>query len=166
LAAVERGPGLAVICLPQTDLSGVVGEAAAAGCRAALLIGGGGELASDPAAAAVARAQDIRLVGPDRVGIIVPGIGLTAGCVAEIPPAGDLAFVTQSDSLATTLLAWAGERRIGFSRIVSLGDSAAIELGDILDYLALDAATRAVLLHVQGIADARRFMSAARASSR
>ena len=64
------------------------------------------------------------------------------------------------------MLDWATAQRIGFSRIVSLGESADVELGDILDYLALDLPTRAILVHIEGIADARRFMSAARAAAR
>ena len=83
-----------------------------------------------------------------------------------MPPPGDLAFVTQSDSIATAMLEWASAEGIGFSCIASLGEFAEIELGDILDYLALDLATRAILIHLEGIADARRFMSAARAAAR
>ena len=83
-----------------------------------------------------------------------------------MPPAGDLAFVTQSDSIANAMLEWTASQRIGFSRIVSLGESTEVEIGDILDYLALDLATRAVLVHLEGIADARRFLSAGRAVAR
>ena len=171
IVAAPPGPGLAVICLPQADIEASLAEAAGIGCRAAVLIGtGAGASTLDAeqmhAVAKAARALDIRVVGPDRVGVIVPRLGLNTGCAADMPPAGDLAFITQSDSIATSMLAWASAPRIGFSRIVSLGDAADVELGDILDFLTLDLGTRAILMHLQGIADARRFMSAARAAAR
>lgn len=170
----ELPPGghwLAVICLPQPEPERLLHELAAAGCRAAVIIGGGsGPWALPPeaqqAVLAAARALDIRVIGPDRIGLIVPSRHLNAGSATCMPLAGDLAFVTQSDSIATSMLEWAAVRRLGFSSIVSLGDSTDVELGDILDYLALDATTRAILIHLEGIADARRFMSAARAAAR
>lgn len=171
LTTLAPQPSLAVICLPQCELSSLLGSLATVGCRAAILIGGGiGAFAlqakESRALVRQARELEVRLVGPDRVGVIVPKLGLNAGCAASMPPAGDLAFVTQSDSIATSMLEWATAHRIGFSRVISLGDSADVELGDILDYLTLDMSTRAILLHLQGVADARRFMSAARAAAR
>ena len=165
------GPCLAVICLPQLQPTQLLSELAAIGCRAAVLIGGGsGPFAltaeTKRAILATARELDIRVVGPDRVGLIAPGLKLNAGSATPMPLAGDLAFITQSDSIATSMLEWAAIRHIGFSRIVSLGESADVELGDILDYLALDITTRAILVHLEGIADARHFMSAARAAAR
>ena len=171
IAVLPAEPRQAVVCLPQEDLAALLGELAACGCRVVILVGGGvGTAAHDAAQAAtareVARAHGLRLLGPDRVGVIVPSRRLNTGAAAAMPPAGDLAFVTQSDSIANAMLEWAAAQRIGFSRIVSLGEFAEVELGDILDYLALDLATRAVLVHLEGIADARRFMSAARATAR
>jgi acetyltransferase len=164
------GPCLAVICLPQPEPTRLLAELAALGCRAAVIIGGGGPFALTPEAQqsvqAAARELDIRVVGPDRVGLIVPSRKLNAGSAATMPLPGDLAFVTQSDSIATSMLEWAAVRHMGFSRVVSLGDSMDVELGDILDYLALDLSTRAILVHLEGVADARRFMSAARAAAR
>ena len=135
-----------------------------------VIIGGGaapGTLTGEQTQAmrATARRLGVRVVGPDRVGVIVPRLRLNTGSAAALPQTGNLAFVTQSDSIATTMLDWAMTRRIGFSRIVSLGDSADVELGDILDYLAIDLATRAILIHLEGVADARPFMSAARAAA-
>ena len=171
LQDIPAEPRLAVVCLPQADLPALLGELAACGCRVVVLIGGGaGPAALDGdgarAARAAAHTHGLRLIGPDRVGVIVPGRRLNTGSAAIVPPAGDLAFVTQSDSIATALLERAATQGIGFSRIASLGEFAEVELGDVLDYLALDLATRAVLVHLEGIADARRFMSAARASAR
>jgi acetyltransferase len=171
IAELTSQPGLGLVCLPQADLAAVLRDLVGVGCRAVILIGAGtGTSALDAQAvrnvSATAREFGIRIVGPDRVGVIVPRLGLNAGCAAQLPPVGDLAFVTQSDSIATAMLEWATARRIGFSRVVSLGDSADVALGDILDFLTLDLETRAILVHLQGVADARRFMSAARAAAR
>ena len=169
-AGLPSAPGAAVVCLPQTDLAVTLDELAGIGCRAAVLIGGTGASALDAGAmrsvSRAAKQLDLRVVGPSRVGVIVPKLGLNTGCVAELPAGGDLAFVTQSDSIATSMLEWASVRRIGFSRLVSLGESPDVELGDILDFLTLDPSTRAILIHLQGVVDARRFMSAARAAAR
>ncbi len=171
LDGLAAEPRLAIVCLPQTELPALLGQLAACSCRAVALVGGGAPaVALDPeqarAAREVAQAHGMRLIGPDRVGVIVPARKLNTGAATVSPPAGDLAFVTQSDSIATAMLERAAAQSIGFSRIASLGEFADVELGDILDYLALDLATRAVLVHLEGIADARRFMSAARAAAR
>ena len=170
LAALEVLPRLAVICLPQDDLPDLLRSLSGRGCRAASLIGGGtGRAALPPDAMAKVRAATVqsglRLIGPDRIGVIVPSHRLVTG-TAPLPPVGDLAFVAQSDTIAATLLDWAAARGEGFSHLVSLGESTEGELGDVLDYLALQTSARAILIHLEGIADARRFMSAARAAAR
>jgi acetyltransferase len=108
----------------------------------------------------------LRVVGPSRVGLILPRLGLNAGGTTFLPPAGGLAFVSQSDALTTAMLDWAAARDIGFSLVAALGDSMDVELGDLLDLLALDLNTRAILLHLEGVSDARHFMSAGRAAAR
>ncbi len=169
-AALDPIPRLAVVCLPQDDLSALIGTLGQRGCRAISLIGGGiGRAALSAADASKVRAAaanaGIRLTGPDRIGVIVPSRRLVTG-TAPLPAAGDLAFVAQSDTIASTMLDWAAARGIGFSHVVSLGESAQSELGDVLDYLALQVSARAILIHLEGITDARRFMSAARAAAR
>src|SRR4051812_17834759 len=171
LADMEVEAHLAVVCLPQENLPELLTALADRGCRAVNLVGGGAAsytLDAEQARAvrATAKHLGLRVVGPDRVGVIVPGRHLNTGAATTMPPAGDLAFVTQSDSIANAMLEWTANQRIGFSRIVSLGESAEVEIGDILDYLALDVTTRAVLVHLEGIADARRFLSAGRAAAR
>ena len=171
LADLPVEASLGVVCLPQADLPELLAALADRGCRAVNLIGGGDarfSLDAEQARAVrrAARRLGLRVVGPDRIGVIVPGQRLSLGAATTMPPAGDLAFVTQSDSIANAMLEWSVGARAGFSRIVSLGENAEVELGDILDYLALDPATRAVLVHLEGIADARRFLSAGRAVAR
>ena len=108
----------------------------------------------------------LRLVGPNCVGIMVPGIGLDASFSHLAPPPGEIAFVSQSGAIITAMLDWAAPRALGFSHVVSLGDMADVDFGDMLDYLAADQHTRAILLYVEGITYGRKFMSAARAAAR
>ncbi len=113
-----------------------------------------------------ARPHLLRLIGPNCVGLIVPGIGLDASFSHLAPPPGDIAFVSQSGAMITAMLDWAAPRGIGFSHVVSLGDMADVDFGDMLDYLATEQRTRAILLYAEGITHGRKFMSAARAAAR
>jgi acetyltransferase len=97
---------------------------------------------------------------------MVPAVGLDASFSHILPLAGDLAFVSQSGGMITAVLDWAAAREIGFSHVVSLGDMVDVDFGDMLDYLAADAGTRAILLYIEAITHARKFMSAARAAAR
>jgi acetyltransferase len=108
----------------------------------------------------------MRIIGPNCVGIMVPRLGLDATFSHVAPAIGDIAFVSQSGAMVTAMLDWAVSRGIGFSHVVSLGDMADVDFGDMLDYLAADPHTRAILLYVEGITHGRKFMSAARAAAR
>src|SRR3546814_12219802 len=88
---------------------------------------------------------------------MVPGLGINASFSHLAPLPGDLAFVTQSGAMVTTMLDWATPRGLGFSKVVSLGDKADVDFGDLIDYLAMDADTRAILLYVQSLAHARKY---------
>ena len=172
VAHLPQTPDLAVIATPPDTVPGLLSELGARGTKAAVVITAGfGELgergrALQQQALAAAQPHVLRLVGPNCVGIMVPGIGLDAS-FAHIPPlAGALAFVSQSGALITAVLDWAAARRIGFSHVVSLGDMADVDFGDMIDYLAADAGTSAILLYVEGITHTRKFMSAARLAAR
>ncbi len=163
---LPAGPFLALVSLPQPDLPALLDGLHAHGCRAAVLVGGAMPLPERHALQAQARRLDIRLLGPTQMGLLLPHQGLSLGAAAALPPAGELAFLAQSDALTTAMLDWAAAHGIGFSLVASLGDSMEVKLGDLLDHLALDPATRIILLQLEGISDARRFMSAARAAAR
>ncbi|MBV8334387.1 MAG: bifunctional acetate--CoA ligase family protein/GNAT family N-acetyltransferase, partial [Alphaproteobacteria bacterium] len=107
-----------------------------------------------------------RIIGPNSGGIMVPRLGLDASLSHLPAPAGDIAFLSQSGAMITAMLDWAVPRGIGFSQVVSLGDKADVDFGDLLDYLAADPDTRAILLYTEGITHGRKFMSAARAAAR
>jgi len=172
VAALPSTPDLAVIATPPATVPGLIAELGSSGTKAAVVITAGfGELGKEgralqQAALDAARPHLLRLVGPNCVGILVPSIGLDASFSHVAPPPGDIAFVSQSGAMITAMLDWAAPRGIGFSNVVSLGDMADVDFGDMLDYLANDPGTRAVLLYVEGITHGRKFMSAARAASR
>ncbi|MDP3310759.1 MAG: bifunctional acetate--CoA ligase family protein/GNAT family N-acetyltransferase, partial [Polaromonas sp.] len=113
-----------------------------------------------------ARPHLLRILGPNCIGALVPGIGLNASFAPGNALPGKLAFVTQSGALATAMLDWANSRGIGFSHFISLGDSADVDFGDVIDYLASDPGTRAILMYMESVKSARKFMSAARAAAR
>jgi len=166
-------PDLAVICTPPETVPGIVDTLGRRGTKAAVVITAGfSETRSDEgrrltqAVLDAARPHLMRVVGPNCVGILVPGIGLNASFAHMQPKTGDIAFVSQSGAVVTAVLDWATHRGIGFSHMVSLGNMADVDFGDMLDFLLADPKTRAILLYVESITHAPKFMSAARAAAR
>jgi len=172
IASLPEVPDLAVIATSPETVPGLIGELGARGTRAAVVITAGfGERgasghALQQATLEAARPHLLRLVGPNCIGIMVPAVGLDASVSHIRPLPGDLAFVSQSGGMITAVVDWATSRAIGFSHVVSLGDMADVDFGDMLDYLAADPGTRAILLYIEAITQARKFMSAARAAAR
>ena len=173
VASLPETPELAIIATPGATAVCVLAELAARGTRAAVVMAAG--FAGGPDSAEerlrqslldVARPALLRVIGPDCLGILAPAVGLNASFAHLQPRAGSLAFVAQAGTVITAVLDWAAPRNIGFSLLASLGDMADVDFGDMLDYLANDHATSAILLYVEGITHARKFMSAARAASR
>lgn len=162
-------PDLVVITAPAPAVPGVVASAGARGVAAAIVITAG--LGHGPGSLAEtvrleARRHGLRLLGPNCLGVMAPPVRLNASFAARSAGAGDLALVSQSGAVAAGLIEWAAQRSVGFSAIVSLGDKLDVDFGDCLDYFAADRATRAILLYVESVNDARKFMSAARAAAR
>lgn len=159
-------PDLAVLCTPPETIPGIVAELGALGTRAAIVVTAGLTPVQKQAALDAARPHVLRLLGPNCIGALSPHIGLNASFSHTDALAGELAFVTQSGALLTAVLDWAKGRGIGFSHLVSLGEHCDVDFGDLLDHLATDAATRAILLYVESIEAPRKFMAAARAAAR
>jgi len=113
-----------------------------------------------------ARNYRMRVIGPNCLGIIRPAVGLNATFSNNDAHQGGLALVSQSGALCTAILDWAETQEVGFSAVASLGDSADVDFGDVLDYLALDRRTRSILLYVEGVRQSRRFMSGLRSAAR
>jgi len=172
VAALPAVPDLAVIATPAPTVAGIVAELGARGCRAAVVISAGFE-GDDPESAArrqalldAAKPHLLRIVGPNCLGLLSPRHGVNASFARNTPPAGTIALVAQSGAVAAAALDWAPAHGIGFSHVVTLGDSLDVDAGDVLDFLGRDPATRAILLYVESLRDARKFMSAARFAAR
>ncbi len=171
--SLPRPPDLAVIATPPETVPGLIAELGALGTKAAVVITAGfGEGADEDgqrlkqAMLDAARPHLLRLVGPNCLGILVPKIGLNASFAETAARPGRLAFVAQSGAVVTSVIDWASSRKIGFSHLVSLGAMSDVDLGDMLDYLASDRDSRAILLYIEAVTSARKFMSAARAAAR
>ena len=169
LSALTAAPDLVIITTPPEAVPGVVAQSAEMGAGAAIIITAGlghgpGSLAQ--ACEQSARAKGLRLIGPNCLGMLVPEQKLNASFAASMPAAGELALVSQSGAIVAGMVDWAAQRGVGFSAIASIGDQLDVDFGDLLDYFALDRATRAILLYVEAIKNARKFMSAARAAAR
>jgi acetyltransferase len=170
---LPAAPDLAVICTPPATVPELIGQLGARGTRAAIVLtpgisavaGADGQSVRD-AMLNAARPHLLRILGPNSVGLLVPAIGLNASFAHTTASPGKVAFVSQSGAMVSGVLDWARSRGIGFSKFISLGDSADVDFGDVLDYLASDPDTRAILLYVEALASARKFMSAARAAAR
>ena len=164
---------LAVIASPLPEIPGLIADLGARGTRAVVVISHDFDSLGHADRAGfrqqmlnAAKPHRLRIIGPACLGIMVPASGLNASYAHTRVKDGDLAFVSQSGSLMTMMLDWAAARGIGFSVLASLGDMADVDVGDMLDYLAMDAETRAVLLCIDYIAHPRKFVSAARAAAR
>ena len=165
-ADLPQAPDLAVLCTPPATVAGLIHELGERGTRAAIVMSAGMDSAQKQATFDAARPYLLRLLGPNCLGLLSPHLGLNASFAHTGALPGDVAFVSQSGALVTAVLDWAKSRRIGFSHMVSLGESAAVDFGDLLDHLASDPRTRAILLYIESIKAPRKFMSAARAAAR
>lgn len=172
IAAIGKPVDLAVIATPAATVPEIIHACGEYGVRAAVIISAGFGNAEGhgmilkKAVLEAARQYQIRILGPNCLGLIRPAAGLNATFSKHTAEPGKLALISQSGALCTAILDWAAVHDIGFSAIVSLGDAADIDFGDLLDYLAQDAQTHSILLYVEGIRDARRFMSGLRIAAR
>lgn len=166
VGALPFTPDLAVLCTPADTIAPLVAQLGARGTRAAVVITAGLTPAQKQAALDAAQPHTLRLLGPNCIGLLSPHLGLNASFTQANALPGELALVSQSGALLTALLDWANGERIGFSHLISLGEHADVDFGDLLDHLALDRHTRAILLYIESISSPRKFMSAARAAAR
>lgn len=173
IASLPEPADLAVIATPPATVPGIIAELAQKGTRAAVVISAGfSETAGEEHRQLrqemldAARSSLLRIAGPNCLGVMVPGAGLNASFAHTSPLEGHLAFAAQSGAIVTSVLDWAKSRGIGFSHLVSLGNMADVDFGDMLDYLASDMETTAILLYIESVTQARKFMSAARAAAR
>jgi len=173
VASLPQAPDLAVICTPAPTVPSLISELGARGTKAAIVITAGFREAGNATGVALeqamldaAKPHLMRIIGPNCLGVVSTPSKLNASFAQVMPQIGGVAFVAQSGAMVTTVLDWATGRGIGFSHLVSLGDMSDVDFGDMLDYLATDNDTGAILLYIEAVTHARKFMSAARAAAR
>jgi acetyltransferase len=172
LEALNKQVDLALIATPAAAAPGVLEQCGAHGVKMAVIYSAGFAERGEAGAALqerlveAARRHRIRLLGPNTIGMIRPQNGLNASFGITGVLRGNVALVSQSGAVCSAMLDWSGARQVGFSAVVSLGAAADVDFGDVLDFLALDIHTQSILLYVEGVRDARRFMSGLRAAAR
>ncbi|HNL89532.1 MAG TPA: GNAT family N-acetyltransferase [Nitrospira sp.] len=173
--SVERIGGridLAIIATRPQTVPRIMEQCGRCGVRNTIVIASGFSEAGSSGAALerkvveIAHTYNVRVLGPNCLGIIRPDIGLNATFTKVSAEPGDLALVAQSGAMCSAVLDWAETSRIGFSSVISLGVTVDVDFGEILDYLIYDDKTRYILMYVEGIRNARRFMSALRSAAR
>ncbi len=170
VADLPKAPDLVVVVTPPKTVPDLIDESAARGARAVLVItagfsdtGAGRQLHEE--ALARARAHGIRMLGPHCLGIMRPDIGLNATYARTPAKPGSVALVSQSGAVVSALLDFAQVAGFGFSSVVSTGAGSDVEFSEILDFLSTDGATRSIVLYVEGVHDARAFLSSVRAAA-
>jgi acetyltransferase len=173
VADLTSPPDLAIVCTPAETVPNLVSECGAAGVRGMIIlsagfreVGAAGQELEARVRAAAGEHPSLRIIGPNCLGVISPVARLNASFAATFPLSGRVAFLSQSGALCTAILDWAADRALGFSQFVSIGNSLDVGIPDLLDYLATDESTEAIVLYLESIPDARAFMSAASACAR
>jgi len=168
IGAVPETVDLAIIATPAKTVCGVVEECGKAGVKGVVILSAGFK-ETGPAGKAledeiikVAKKFDIRIVGPNCLGIIRPATRLNGTFLSKVPKPGTVAFLSQSGALGSAILDTAIHENVGFSTFVSVGSMIDVDFGDLIDYFGSDPHTRSILMYVEGVTNARRFMSAAR----
>ena len=156
---------LAIIALPPGEAIAALEVAGRIKCKAVLMVGSG-TLAADAAEMhRVARRHGMHLLGPNSLGFQRPKSQLNASVVGPLAAPGPLALVSQSGALTASILDWASQNAVGFSNVISLGPNTSVDIAQVLDYLASDGQTHSIVVYMEGISSARRFMSALRAAA-
>lgn len=169
---ISQSIDLAVIITPAVKVAQVLIECGKKNIRQVIILSAGfSEIKEDgllleQEIIEIAREYRIRFIGPNCLGILRPSINLNASFEKSFVLPGNLAFISQSGALIAAILDWAVDEQIGFSTLVSLGNGADLDFGDILEYLALDNQTDCILLYIEGVRDATRFMSGLRSAAK
>lgn len=171
LADVPDTVDLAVIATPAATVPAAVADCADRGVRGAIVISAGfSELGPEgrrlEAELKAAMRGRLRLIGPNCLGVIRPPTGLNASFAAAAAEPGRLALLSQSGAICTSILDWARETHVGFSAFVSVGSMLDVDFADLIDYFADDPQTRSILLYIESVGNARKFLSAARQAAR
>ncbi len=171
--SLPKTPDLAVIMTAASFVPQIIKECGEAGINGVVIMSAGfKEVGEDGAKLEkqvkeeVRKYPEMRVIGPNCLGMIIPGLSMNVSFAAGMPKKGHVAFISQSGALGTSVLDWAFEANIGFSYFVSIGNSMDVNFGDLIDYFGQDPNTKSIVLYVESIQNARAFMSAARAFAR
>ena len=156
---------LALIALPEAEVAAALELAARVRCRSALVLSSGVGAEQARQWRAIARREGVHLLGPNSLGLQRPALGLNLSSVGPLAREGSLALVCQSGALTASMLDWAANNAVGFSSVISLGPHTDVGLAEALDFLAHDSRTQSILIYMEGIQRARRFMSALRSAA-
>jgi len=170
---LPKTPDLAVICSPAEKVPDQVRECGEAGILGLVIMSAGfketgeaGEKLEDRIREEASKFDGMRIIGPNCLGFIVPGSRLNVSFASGMPKAGNVAFISQSGALCTSVLDWAMEGKVGFSYFVSIGNTLDVDFGTLIDYFGQDETTRSIILYIESITRAQKFMTAARAFAR
>ena len=168
ISQVPRKVDLAIIAVPAKAVPDLVRECGEAGVGACVIVSAGFKETGaqgqrlEEQVVAIASSYDLRILGPNCLGYIRPGHNLNATFAHVMPEPGRVAFFSQSGALGTAILDWATANHVGFSAFVSVGSMSDVDFGDLIDYFGADPQTSSIILYIEAITDARKFMSAAR----
>ncbi|MDZ7375075.1 MAG: bifunctional acetate--CoA ligase family protein/GNAT family N-acetyltransferase, partial [candidate division KSB1 bacterium] len=173
LKSLPKTPDLAVICSPAEQVPDLVRQCGENGVLGIIILSAGfreigqaGKVLELQIRSEASRFDGMRIIGPNCLGIIVPGENLNISFAQGMPKKGHVAFISQSGALCTSVLDWALEEKVGFSYFVSIGNTLDVDFGDLIDYFGEDEATKSILLYIESIEQSRKFMTAARAFAR
>jgi acetyltransferase len=169
VSAIGKPVDLAVVTAPAREVPAIAEECGKAGVGGMIIISAGFRDAGEEGrelerrVSAVRKEYGMRILGPNCLGFVRPNAGLNATFMKAAPPPGDIAFISQSGALGSVVLDWAADAHVGFSMFASLGSMMDVSFGDLIDFLGDDDDTRSILLYMERVGDAKKFMSAARA---
>ena len=168
IGAVPDKVDLAIIAVPAKFVLDVVRECGEAGVASSVIVtagfketGAGGKDLEERVVA-TAKSYGLRIVGPNCLGYVRPSCSVNATFAETVPEAGRVAFISQSGALGTAVLDWASANKVGFSAFVSVGSMCDVDFGDLIDYFGADPDTSSIIIYIEALSDARKFMSAAR----
>lgn len=169
---LPQATDLAIIVTPAASIPALIKDCGKKGITALLVLSAGFKEAGEAGdllfrdLKAQAQANGVRLIGPNCLGLITPALGLNATFAPAMPGPGRVAFISQSGAMGSAILDWAAEKNVGFSHFVSVGNMADISFHHLIDYFGSDSKTACILIYMESLANARKFMSAARAFAR
>ncbi|MBA7626219.1 Peptidyl-lysine N-acetyltransferase Pat [subsurface metagenome] len=172
IRSVPEPPDLAIVVIPAELVPDIVEESGRAGVKAISIISSGfkeiGEEGErrEERIANIAKKYNIRIMGPNCMGVIRPSASLNTTFIRMIPKPGCVAFLSQSGALGAGILDWVTSRNLGLSAFVSLGSMMDVDFGDLIDYFGEDPKTRSIIIYPESIGNAKKFMSAARGFAR